>query len=402
MNFLKFAHVVEQMTAERPAVTVNAERCVRSKDRNADCDLCVQRCPTDAISLENGVSVDPETCIHCGLCLHTCPVGVFDGNDGVYKLLYAAEQLVEKEHVEVACGHHPTVEQGDPKADAVLRTQGCLTSFGPSAYLGLLAMDVERVTVRLDACADCPAHELCGAVKENVQQAQDMLAAHDEANRLQTVEETPRRKRKRPVYDTNNPNLSRRGLFRMLSMQEQTTASDIAPRHAKQIAGDAGPPRERRRIRNALHHLFGSDDVTLPSGQGFVDFDVTDDCTACGLCAKICPNDAMRFESDDGTFHIHFDAAQCTDCGLCTSLCTPDALRRNEFVSWLDVAREGAKEIKSGELHECRKCHVSYSGDYNDGLCPVCSFRRQSPFGSRLPADLKEQVRAKRQKQNGA
>ncbi|NYT18668.1 MAG: 4Fe-4S dicluster domain-containing protein, partial [Methanobacteriales archaeon] len=39
------------------------------------CGVCVNKCPVDAMSLENDVvSVDPEKCIKCGECESICPL----------------------------------------------------------------------------------------------------------------------------------------------------------------------------------------------------------------------------------------------------------------------------------------------------------------------------------------
>ncbi len=47
--------------------TVDAKGCI-------GCTLCVQSCPTKAITMQGKKAViDPEKCVNCGLCVPKCP-----------------------------------------------------------------------------------------------------------------------------------------------------------------------------------------------------------------------------------------------------------------------------------------------------------------------------------------
>ncbi len=45
-------------------------------------------------------------------------------------------------------------------------------------------------------------------------------------------------------------------------------------------------------------------------------------CTLCGLCAEVCPNDAIS-EGEDAYV---IDPELCTDCDLCTEECPVEAI----------------------------------------------------------------------------
>ncbi|KXS40229.1 MULTISPECIES: DUF362 domain-containing protein [unclassified Candidatus Frackibacter] len=51
-------------------------------------------------------------------------------------------------------------------------------------------------------------------------------------------------------------------------------------------------------------------------------FSITDECSACGICADECPVEAIA-EGDD-IFSI--DADECTDCGVCAEECPLEAI----------------------------------------------------------------------------
>jgi len=49
------------------AAVVDPEKCTA-------CETCVESCPLDAISMQDGVAVvDAETCGDCGACVDACP-----------------------------------------------------------------------------------------------------------------------------------------------------------------------------------------------------------------------------------------------------------------------------------------------------------------------------------------
>lgn len=392
MNLLQLALAAEKLTQERPPVNLDAMRCHHVKDKDSPCNLCVVACPTEAIGLDGGVHVEADRCIRCGLCLHTCPTGVFSGYDGTHALLRCVDRLVDREIIEVACQHHPDPARGKRDVDAVIQTNGCLSAMSTAAYISLLALGVNEVRVRLDACADCPLRIVQPSLEKTVAQADALNADRDGGIRIAEAGRA-----KRPVYSVKNPPVSRRGFFRMAAMQTESAVDELAPR--QEMVYDSGPPLERQRLIRALSRLDGlQPDAPVPDNS-FIQMQASDDCTACGICARVCPTDALQIHTDADHFDLVFKPANCVNCGLCFTYCDPDALSAGGQPTYAEVISGQERTLIQGPLRYCHKCGAAFKSGNDDKLCPVCAARHENPFGVNLtPAVLKRLPEAARKR----
>jgi len=61
---------------ENPAALVSNDFTAHYDfDLCLDCGVCVERCPMEAITSDNGMTIHQERCIGCGLCVSECPAG---------------------------------------------------------------------------------------------------------------------------------------------------------------------------------------------------------------------------------------------------------------------------------------------------------------------------------------
>lgn len=381
MNLLSLAERLASL--EVAPIRLHAERCVHARDKSATCDACVRACPVNALHLNGTITLDTEACKVCGACLHVCPTGAFDGDDGISDLLKCAARLEPARVIELACTQHPAPEKGPSDVEAVVRTTGCLAALGPSAYIGLIAMGMQRVSVRLDACAECPIGPARTSIMTTLIEARQLLKMYGLADGVVELPIVSARKN-RPVYTAKNPPLSRRGLFRMFAAE--------GPRQiARVLADDAdqspikSPSPERRRLINTLRHMPAANDSIALDGLPFARLAVNERCTACGVCARICPTGALKLlTGDDSTYQLSFTSAACIACAACVQLCEPAALERTTATLG-EVLSSEIVELRSGMLRACTKCGARFAAEPGRELCPVCEFRRNNPFCSRLP-----------------
>ena len=360
MNILS---VADKLTpADRPPITLAATRCVHAYDKLSDCDLCVRACPANAIHLNANVTLDDEACVACGLCLHICPVGAYSGADGAADLFNLVSRLQGNPIIELACSPHPAPEQGTMEAAAVIRTKTCLAALGPSRYLQL-ATQVPKINVRMDACAECPIGRAQPAIARAINAAQNVLAARGETDRVVVIIEKPGADAKpRSIYDTKNPPVSRRDLFRFFAVEGSKVANRVLASDNEQVVGKTPPP-ERRRLINALKQLAPIESTEWQNATiaelGVVWLEADEKCTACGVCARACPTGAMQFiETANNEYRLTLGISQCTNCGVCIDMCEPTALHHASAPTLAELVAGEPRDLRTGGLKKCNRCNA--------------------------------------------
>jgi len=382
---------VEQWLAEgNTAVAVESSACLHSWNKAATCDRCVQACPVGALAVDGAIQLDASACVQCGLCLPVCPVGAFSGTDDTADLLKTVASLPKRDIVEIACAVHPQAEKGPSQSNAVLRSKGCLAAFGSSTYLSLFALGVSHIVLRLDACTACPLGQVQPEIKNSLTLACQMAASEADAIEMGSLvtkidAEWPQRR----VTAVTRPTRSRREFFKSL-----TAVADPSPLVRHLLTDEALPdqkplPRERRRLL-AAWQILPSGEIPIPSpavleALSFAQITADENCTACGVCARVCPTNALQLvvDHDKNSYQLAFTARNCVDCGLCLAPCEPGALQRQPPQAKKLLAAQ-PEILQQGPLHQCRRCKASFAGSADSHLCAVCAFRQQNPFGSRF------------------
>jgi formate hydrogenlyase subunit 6/NADH:ubiquinone oxidoreductase subunit I len=195
----------------------------------------------------------------------------------------------------------------------------------------------------------------------------------------------------RAVWESTNPPLSRRDLFRMMARQGSIALARAA--EEGHSADERKVGRDRLRTVGAVRNL--SREHPTPSSNcgvfGFASLRVSDACTACGVCANACPTGALHFEvtNSNRSFSLRFSGPDCIDCGICEDVCAAAAISIDHDPAFKDVfGPDEPVSVQRGELTRCTQCNTLMAARPGIKLCPLCSYRRKNPFGTKMPPGM--------------
>lgn len=383
MSLLSFAERLAVM--DRSAVTFLPERCLHKQDKGSACAACFQICPAQAITAGAPPAYDPQKCQGCLACLPVCPTGAYSADDAVSELLTNATQLGAAQ-LELVCSLHPQPNLGTSDRAKGLMVRGCLAGLGAGAGMALAAAGFEHIIYRCDACAGCPWGASHAQIQSQVAEVQQLLAPWGKSS-VPVICDTLENPVKRLLWKAENRSVSRRDFFRSAFQQAKVSAERA---HEKvEAAKPRLPGRDRARKLKAASALGEPRDraAALPRSD-FAQMHASSACTACGVCARICPTQALALVMDESKkrFNLVFYAQNCVNCGYCVRSCVPNALQMTGLPRFEHVFRtQKSVLLQAGELVRCERCNTLIAVQSETHLCPMCQFRQANPFGSKLP-----------------
>ena len=118
-------------------------------------------------------------------------------------------------------------------------------------------------------------------------------------------------------------------------------------------------------------------------------------CTACGVCVAACPHNALALviDSDEASLVHSLDA--CHGEQQCVALCPVDALTVSGSPSWAEVIDGAPRVLATVETAVCERCRARFPARSGSQWCEPCRIRRSDPFGSHLPAEAIELLKAR-------
>ncbi|MEL4358822.1 MULTISPECIES: 4Fe-4S dicluster domain-containing protein [unclassified Luteococcus] len=165
------------------------------------------------------------------------------------------------------------------------------------------------------------------------------------------------------------------------------------------------PPVDRRTALGLRPPPAPSESTHSPDGDshtrlleslaaaGVVDQDLADSpalalaatgCTACGVCVRACPHEALSLTHEGGTSVLVHRATACRGERQCVTHCPVDALQTTGTIGWAELVAGEPHELARVPTRRCERCRSRFPDD-DRALCHLCRARTGDPFGVHLP-----------------
>ena len=315
--------VKEALDNKSSCPTLDPKRCLNSKQGKAKCSACVEICPGGALQAPEKGRADWDKCLSCGLCTAVCPSGALGFTD--YRLRKAWQMMNDERPVHIlAC------QQAGCDADS---KAWCLSSFTWELIAGV-ALNSRVELVRGD-CGKCPRREKLSCFEEALERVKLFLGEERFGEQVAV----------RSAGETSKREVSRRELFGTF-----LPGARKKPKNQEETFDSFGSDGQAMRLMLArqMEKLPGQEEKYGWEAPNF-----TEKCWACGICAKICPNDALKMKEKDGVWRAVCSPVLCTGCGVCEVVCP-------------DGGIDGMRPVKL-PANKRRIVHRTQAG-----ICPEC------------------------------
>jgi ferredoxin len=315
------------------------EWCVRSRSPEADCRVCVDVCPAQAVTLDGArgsIDVSLDDCTSCGLCEAACPTDAFSG-------VFDVADFVAQSPTLVACGRDGLACVGALSAEDLV----------------VLAFDNPLEVVANTCESGWTGHARARAA---VEQARAFLAALG-VNRTITLREgstmlPPPAKQAEPDRRPLSGLFAPRALPADARRLRQPEHLDERALHEVKLTS------RRERLLAALPPEVKPRFSSLPAESvGFTSSKLLDEptCTGCLACVDACPTAALGAPARRDA--IRFDSSRCVKCRLCHDVCEPGSLTASDELDVRAFLEFAPRTLVKLTMVECAQCGARFKAD---------------------------------------
>jgi formate hydrogenlyase subunit 6/NADH:ubiquinone oxidoreductase subunit I len=348
-------------------------RCVRALSVNAECRICDEACPSDAITLEGRLpSINHALCVLCGSCVGGCPTEAlklddFDSTEFFFS--FAAEE-----------GNLLSCQKNLP----------CLAALSDEHLLSLARLKGGLV-LDVGHCKECEIGEaVLDRLYPRLENLGYLLEALESSGGIEC----------RPVAYQNGDTggeegAQRRDFFKTFHLRgiikarsdfekevqkatDEFVAFELDSSHTQQLR--TKKITERRKLfftalkrtgQPEILHVVDAQRIAFTSQKLFDE----SKCTACEMCYRVCPTGALS--SDIRNSKIDFDPFLCVKCHLCHDVCESGAISLSGSYNLKEWYAPTVQNLVTYALRRCNECDTLFSSVGGEKICRRCRLEEE-------------------------
>lgn len=387
---------------------IEAVLCSCFRTPKSDCSICADLCPVGAIRISDKGAEITEGCIDCGVCISACPNGVFRSKErDDSKIILEIESKVrgwESGVFRISC------ERGNTVADLILP---CLSRLTEVLLIEPMRMGASRIEILQPSCEKCPSVKASPHLDRILKQTlylYEMVGIGKDSILVRSSEFGDQKNSELKTQNSELKALSRRELLGAIGTKAIEVAAASIPdlelktEEKEEIFRETIKQRPENIKRSLLlesirdiesrvndyevqnpKSKIQNNKVDVPSSDSIIaELEVDSKCTACGVCATLCPTGAITQRWTEDRFYLGFRPDLCTNCQVCVKTCMHGAIKIKEKVSLNLLLEQIEVKLFESEKKTCPVCQMVFiptpkslrlSGDPvggKTGICPLC------------------------------
>lgn len=352
----------------RTNLDISPAYCLKLRHKESSCRLCLESCPTNAISIDQSLTVDSSLCNDCGICVNVCPTGVFQLTDTPYRLLL--DKLKARSAAEFVCSRaHPAND---------ISTVPCLGYLDEGVLVAAVGNGARAVSLNFAECKRCEQKSGLRAAAKSLKNANSVLALFSASKKISAIAtETDG-----GHSQQQSPPSSRREFFSFLKQGAQ----DIVTSAMRNVDDDQKTrvtlkpkiPEKRSRLLKHIRALGTPlTDQAEANGLPFAQVEINSHCDGCNICTTFCPTEALKcFDRKDKQI-IAFRLDYCLDCKLCSDICPKDAITFSSHINPNSLLTTHWTMLTSHKSSACRQCGKPHIARPGTTLCLNCRKKKK-------------------------
>ena len=359
--------------------------CKRVRYRKSNCRRCLEICPENVISLDPGPTIK-NGCTNCSLCQNACPTEVFQPE------LYTDPYLLNQAKIFLGSDRHQRPGekkklfahcQRAQKQDANSLLLPCLGRITPNIIVGAALLGFDEVALTRGICSQCRLHAGQKLLLNSITTSRVLLKSAGLGRFKINIEQSEKKK---------EVPLSRREIFSKISSRAKHKAASFAYYKEKAIREKLAGNREDKAhkrpspagqlLRKLLEQKRLENDIVVKHNPAFPWANIKIEekkCSACGLCAALCPTGAISKKMEHDKQLLFFNSSLCTNCSLCQAACPQNAIHFEENFSLAEILEDEPVVVARINLTPCLICGEMITAGKNK-LCSTCRKRQVWPM----------------------
>lgn len=289
-------------------MTVDVSRCLCMRFSGSSCRHCADICPHGAVTLDRGLSINPDQCHGCMLCTSACPSGALEPKGDFTACVAELSRVPE---ALLGC----TRTKNNSNA-----TLACLGGLAEEHLLTLCHTLPGTLQLNLTACGECSNSVIIPHLRQRLEALSVAglmgggctIVMAESAQDINYHDELVDR---RSFFKSFRKSLFKSAAVMLSSSDDQTgQRTEYA---AKRVSG-------KRKLLNKLRATFPQELLNRLEMHFETKVSFRGACTKCQGCVAICPTGALHTEQSD-CLPTH-TMSVCSGCGLCGEFCIDGAL----------------------------------------------------------------------------